>query len=200
VLEGIVTAFAGRASDVPTGWEPCDGRRLLAGAFPTAARILGEVWGRSDPEGFFVLPDFRGYFLRGVDEGGSVDPDHDTRKNWQSQTGAPWVGTFQTDEVRKHNHRAEFLVDPKVQWNTGAIQALGFAQMHPRGSNRTEDSGGNETRPVNAYVYWIIYVGPPQLEKGDPENSEVAAPDGAIKILNDGTRLDAGGHSIAPRR
>ncbi|MEP0985617.1 phage tail protein [Ekhidna sp.] len=166
---GSIVAFAGRPSDIPTGWKPCDGRKLWSGAFPKASQVLTGLWGPSDPDGFFTLPLLNGYFLRGVDTDGYMDPDYKERENWDSDKGFPWVGTLQSDDYKSHYHKYS-----KPNQPTGG--ASGGNLREKSGDFDTAPSGGNETRPVNAYVYWIIYVGPVEVITS-------SATGGAVEIL-----------------
>jgi microcystin-dependent protein len=70
---GTVVAFAG--GTIPVGWLLCDGRAVSQADYPELAAALGTSWGPADAGGSFTLPDFRGQFLRGVDDGLGVDPD-----------------------------------------------------------------------------------------------------------------------------
>src|SRR5882757_2288699 len=79
---GSVIAFAGglltNASDPPEpgktfvdnwGWLVCDGRRLAVHDYAFLYQAIGsryDIKGDTDPDKFFRLPDYRGYFLRMV--------------------------------------------------------------------------------------------------------------------------------------
>lgn len=62
---GCVVAWPVDASALPEGWHVCDGSVLPADHYPVLARLLGASFGAVGP-GKVRLPDFRGYFLRGV--------------------------------------------------------------------------------------------------------------------------------------
>lgn len=90
---GSVTAFAGAlgppdssspaaaASPAPYttnpleawGWMVCDGRSLPCVDYPELFSVLGYVYGGADDN--FNIPDYRGYFLRGIGTGTRNDPD-----------------------------------------------------------------------------------------------------------------------------
>jgi microcystin-dependent protein len=70
---GIIVAFGG--DKVPKGWELCDGRMLDKNdpQFARLFEVIGTIHGGdANPE--FQLPDYRGLFLRGVDQGAGRDP------------------------------------------------------------------------------------------------------------------------------
>lgn len=77
VPTGTVVAFAGGADRVPNGWLPCDGRSLARSAYPSLFASIGTAHGGTGAN--FNLPDLRGRFLRGVDNGIGRDPDRGAR-------------------------------------------------------------------------------------------------------------------------
>ena len=68
---GTVVAFAGASA--PTGWLLCNGATLLKADYPDLATVLGTTYGPGDST-HFVLPDLRGYFIRGLGAPGKPDP------------------------------------------------------------------------------------------------------------------------------
>lgn len=162
---GIVLAYA--AATAPSGYLLCDGsavsRNTYAGLFAT----IGTTHGQGDGSSTFNLPDYRGRFLRGVDGGMGRDPDAASRTpmNTGGNSGAN-VGSIQGHQYASHTHTQ----DPHshgIQIAQGSNS--GFPQYPttlPSSSTTTftsnsatatnQNSGGNETRPVNAYVAYII--------------------------------------------
>lgn len=65
VPAGTVVAFAGSA--VPPGWLLCDGAALSRTTYATLFGAIGSGHGSGNGTSTFNLPDYRGYFLRGVD-------------------------------------------------------------------------------------------------------------------------------------
>ncbi|HNQ87902.1 MAG TPA: tail fiber protein [Verrucomicrobiota bacterium] len=156
---GTILAFGGEATPAPPGWLLCDGQCLKSGDYPALFSAIGKAWGDGsddpDPATDFNLPDLRGYFLRGRDLGSGKDPDAAARTairpggNTQDR-----VGSVQTDEIIAHKHTR-----PNDIYDAGAGRAAfigsyyGFAWATPPNTGST---GGNETRPKNAYVNYII--------------------------------------------
>lgn len=68
---GAVVAFAGASA--PAGWLLCNGATLLKADYPDLATVLGTTYGLGDST-HFVLPDLRGYFVRGLGAPGKPDP------------------------------------------------------------------------------------------------------------------------------
>jgi microcystin-dependent protein len=161
------------------GWMLCDGRELSRKEYFELFDRIGELWGSGNNVGTFNIPDLRGYFLRGVDNKAGVDPDAASRTNKDKRqtgdqagtlqgmaTGAPHVA-FKADDAGTHTHG-----DPTWNSHPGAYEIAtanrgpGGVDYGPESAPTTEGgnhahtvSGGDkETRPVNAYVHWIIRV------------------------------------------
>ena len=148
---GSIMAYAG--STPPDGWLFCDGTAVSRTQYPELFAAIAAAHGSGDGSTTFNLPDYRGRFLRGVDGGVGRDPDRGSRTamNAGGNTGDS-VGSVQADEFREHTHTyGRFFGSYSVNepgntdnfWNGVYFDNTGIA-------------GGHETRPVNAYVNWII--------------------------------------------
>ncbi|HYG80221.1 MAG TPA: tail fiber protein [Pyrinomonadaceae bacterium] len=169
----------------PQGWLLCDGSAVRASDFealwrklrvPQGTGFRGAWGGDGNPN--FNLPDLVGRFLRGVDKdlagqpsNPARDPDRDDAKRPASRPGGNTgnnVGSMQGHEFLSHKH---VLTDPKHSHDFSASRVDGAGapgQRHPSGLEHAfgtdrsatgitmEPTGGSETRPVNAYVYWLI--------------------------------------------
>jgi microcystin-dependent protein len=104
VPTGAVLPFAGPASAVPQGWLLCDGLELDPDTHPQLYAVLGTAHGGNAPFSFRI-PDYRGFFLRGVDGGAGVDPDASTRLAMApgGNTGNA-VGSVQLHQFQTHSH------------------------------------------------------------------------------------------------
>lgn len=153
---GTVQAYAGATA--PQGWLVCDGTAISRIQYADLFEAIGTNWGYGDNSSTFNLPDLRGRFLRGVDGQAGNDPDKAgrTASNIGGNTGNN-VGSIQTDEFKSHNHAPGSGV-----WATGIgvtnVASGNNAQATYGGgsSSNTANSGGNESRPKNAYVIYII--------------------------------------------
>ena len=150
---GKIESTSGDPCEVQPGWFFCNGARLKRSDYPLLYNVIKEAFGAPTPD-TFNLPDLRGRFVRGVDHGAGNDPDARFRKvsNKGGNTGNK-VGSVQDDELKKHKH----------QWR--GYRACGSGNRvvrskDPIGSDDIQDAcfetGGNETRPKNVYVNWII--------------------------------------------
>lgn len=152
VPAGTVVAYAGE--NLPAGWLWCDGSEYDVVKFPALAAAIGHTHGSSDFVTRFKVPDYRGRFLRGVDHGTGRDPD--AAKRTAMATGGnkgDAVGTLEGDQLAAHLHDIPRSTTPQAEG------VMNFAVGNPdlvRGIVRTGQTGGAETRPVNASVNWII--------------------------------------------
>lgn len=153
---GIVVAFAG--TKVPKGWLLCDGSYLdrNKAEYKPLFDAIGTVHG-GDANPDFRLPDYRGLFLRGVDGKAGRDPDAGIRTAPSDLPNAGnsgnAVGSLQEDALESHLHQL-----PREVWSfsgKGSNQAPTNADGGA-GVTVTSPVGGNETRPKNAYVQYII--------------------------------------------
>lgn len=106
----------------PDGFLPCDGRELSKSLYPELYKLIKGTWGETLKT--FFLPDLRGQFIRGWDDGEGVDPD----------SGADHVrslGSEQQDALQGHSH----AVDSKVSKSStdGAHSHIFYLNEHGDG-------------------------------------------------------------------
>jgi microcystin-dependent protein len=145
---GSIIAYGGR--NTPNGWLLCDGSTVSRITYSRLFASIDSVWGNGNGTTTFHLPDLRGQFLRGVSGTSTNDPDANlrTNKNLNGNAGNK-VGSFQNDELKSHNHTVGVTI------NIGSTSAYS-GDGSSVGSFPTSSTGGSETRPKNAYVYFII--------------------------------------------
>lgn len=68
------TVISSASQTVPTGYLLCDGAALDRTVFADLFLAIGTFWGAGDGVNTFNIPDLRGEFLRGWDNGRGVDP------------------------------------------------------------------------------------------------------------------------------
>ena len=133
---GTVISFYGNTT--PAGYLYCNGASFNQATYPELYSLLGGN----------VLPDMRGYFMRGTSDSNAVDP-----------SGPRAVGSVQSDEVKSHTHT---YLDTYATENTGTnLGYLGHSDPDydnaPLTISRTTDAtGGAETRPKNVAVRFVI--------------------------------------------
>jgi microcystin-dependent protein len=148
-----ILAFAG--VNIPSGYLICDGSAISRTTYSNLYNVIGNSWGAGNNSTTFNLPDLRGQFVRGVAGSSAADPNVSTRtaKYSGGNTGNS-VGSYQVDEYKSHNHSLTGnetagvgIPNQYVAKGTNDANTFGLS---------TSSSGGSETRPKNAYVYFII--------------------------------------------
>ena len=159
---GMVSAFATPAA--PDGWLVCDGSAVSRTTYAALFATIGGYWGDGDGSTTFNLPDLRGEFARGWDNGRGIDPGRTFASNQTSQSPEhyhavgqfnatsnddcffitrDWTGSFNSRWVAGAGDRVE------VKTITGP-SALNVAT----GNNL--NTSGSETRPVNVAVQYCV--------------------------------------------
>ncbi|MBB5074402.1 microcystin-dependent protein [Bartonella callosciuri] len=59
---------------LPDGWLLCDGKAYSRRTYRALFEAIGTTWGQGDGVATFNVPDFRGMFLRGLDNERNLDP------------------------------------------------------------------------------------------------------------------------------
>jgi hypothetical protein len=141
---------------VPAGWLECDGSAVSRVTYSVLYTAIGDTWGEGNGSTTFNLPDLRGNFLRGFNDGAGVtayvgDPGAAGRVAIMpgGNTGDD-VGSYQIDDFASHTHSANSQSPPNIFGGGGS----GFGA----GGN-VSATGGLETRPKNAAVMFIISLG-----------------------------------------
>jgi microcystin-dependent protein len=198
VPPGSIMAFGGSSNAIPSGWLLCDGRPVRSSEFNRLFDAIGTAWGAgtddTDAATDFNLPDLRGRFLRGVDDGAERDPNANNRlRNRAGGNLGNRVGSVQNDALSSHRHRVALSGNTSIsglhshaihrsdgrviRWGDGggnsadridAADSVGTdphtlvaasAGAHSHAVNLqgfSDETGGGETRPKNAYVLYII--------------------------------------------
>lgn len=154
---GSIQAYGG--TSVPSGWLDCNGASLQRTEYPDLFSAIGTAWGTAS-SAEFNLPDLRGRFLRGRDQGVGVDPDAASRtaSNPGGNTGDE-VGTVQADAVGSHTHSFSIPLGDNNNDNANPPSASNGALVGITYSGTTGGTGSTETRPKNAGVRFIIKAG-----------------------------------------
>lgn len=165
---GTIIPYAGMQSSISglasLGWLLCDGRALQINSYQTLFNAIGTAFGGNGTSNF-NLPDLRGQFLRGVDMGAGVDPDTNSRTAQATggNTGDS-VGSRQPAGLQNHQHfwdyNFNYITESGNDINVQLVSATGNSGgWMGRQPTTNVDGGGNETRPDNVYVYYLIFAG-----------------------------------------
>lgn len=151
VPTGTVEALAYSGS-LPAGFLACNGAAVSRTTYAALFAVLGTTYGAGDGSTTFNLPDLRGYFLRGWDNGRGID------------TGRA-IGTTQADTTGSHTHTYSGTTGaennpPFSTGGTGSttFQTSGWSHTHSY-SGTTAANGAissGETRPKNIAVNYVI--------------------------------------------
>ncbi|HLM66622.1 MAG TPA: phage tail protein [Longimicrobium sp.] len=179
---GTIIPFCGDVTDTTVaewlqtqGWLPCDGRTLVKKDYADLVFAIGTDFGGGGRN--FLLPDLRGVFPRGTSNG--VQPARDPGATSRTASGAGGntgdavgsaqagatrlpVAGFTTNQQGDHTHQVPHApVNNNAYaiagshyglWNGGSVNA-NQAGAH---SHTVNGGGDKETRPLNAYVNYII--------------------------------------------
>lgn len=149
---GGVIAYGG--TNEPTGWLICDGRAVSRTNYPALFAAIRTAHGIGDGTNTFNLPDYRGRFLRGASGTTTNDPDR-TARTALANGGATGnnVGSYQGDDFRSHTHT--YRDSTTGDWRGLSVDGTGTTTEYWAWA-ASQATGGNETRPVNVYVNYII--------------------------------------------
>jgi microcystin-dependent protein len=140
-------------------WMICDGSSLLKTEYPELYRVIGELYGKEGSDKF-KLPDYRGYFLRGVDLTKSLDKDDRTPPPGPA-VNPQGVGSTQKDALQDHEHTLNMTPQFVTPEETPPVnfEVSTTAPLSQTGTIYQQD-GVNvskfETRAVNIAVNWLI--------------------------------------------
>ncbi|MDG4650124.1 phage tail protein [Roseibacterium sp. SDUM158017] len=136
----------------PTGWLECDGSALSRTTYADLFAAIGVVWGSGDGSTTFNVPDLRGEFLRGWDNGRGVDSarafgsfqaedTNNVRDFFTSATGTA-AGTTGTKTIPQDGSYSDYGISGRGSSN----EFWNFRMRHT----------GDETRPRNRAVMFCI--------------------------------------------
>lgn len=157
IPSGTVAAYAGEGA--PTGWLLCDGAEKSREEYAALFGAIGTAHGSGDDLGTFNLPDYRGRFLRGVDDDDvNRDPGrHERSAPRPGGNAGATVGSVQVDAFLAHSHGYTRMVgDNNVDGVDSTTTRSG--DHHLQHGLETDSAGGLETRPKNAYVNYTIKI------------------------------------------
>jgi microcystin-dependent protein len=165
-----IVSYAGVAKLDPAKWLPCDGRKVTRNDQPALVAAIGNSHGDAGPDEVH-LPDYRGYFLRGVDGASHRDPDAGERgppnpdgPDGRKGNKGDAVGSRQAWATGLA-HNALTTNFPRLPRDNAGEQVDGSLRRLARlnsGSTAIDLTGGSggdeETRPRNMSVEWYIRV------------------------------------------
>ncbi len=128
------TVISVAMSSAPTGYLKCNGAAVSRTTYADLFAAISTTYGVGDGSTTFNLPELRGEFVRGWDDGRGIDSGRA-------------IGTAQADELEAHTHT--------IPAGTGASQ-LESGAGGVGSSFNTGSTGGTETRPRNVALLMCI--------------------------------------------
>lgn len=146
LLLGMITTFP--QTTEPTGWLKCNGQAVSRITYASLFAKVGTTYGVGNGSTTFNVPDLRGEFIRGLDEGRAAD------------TGRV-LGSAQADMLEAHNHNVGAFTTSASNTGQGVFNFYAVTS-HSGGSSfngyTTSSNGGTETRPRNvAFPFFIKF-------------------------------------------
>lgn len=139
VPPGAVLFFA--ATTPPPGFLKANGATITRTAYAALFAAIGTQFGAGDGSTTFTLPDMRGEFPRGWDEGRGADPGRA-------------FGSFQADAFQGHKHLQSLGGTLSTVTNSAGAYVIGNQNNSETQDTRTDPAYGavrqaSETRPRN---------------------------------------------------
>lgn len=119
------------SENVPVGWFRCDGRLLNRVTYVDLFNQIGVAWGAGDGSTTFAIPDFRGYFARGVGAAGTPG-------------GLRTLGSTQDSANEMHAHTVTITGGDHTHTEQGA-GSHDHSVTVAKNSGATTSSGGGAT-------------------------------------------------------
>lgn len=122
-------------NNIPSGFLECNGASLSKTTYANLFAKIGTTYGSTDTT--FKLPDLRGEFIRGFDNGRGIDSGRT-------------IGSYQADALKAHTHEFARSANTFDEGTNSTFKSgTGIS---------TSSYGGTETRPRNvAMMYCIKY-------------------------------------------
>nr|DAO97915.1 MAG TPA: tail collar fiber protein [Caudoviricetes sp.] len=137
IPSGAVLYFAGKTA--PSGWLKANGAAVSRSTYAALFAAIGTTYGTGDGRSTFNLPDLRGEFVRGWDDGRGVD-------------NGRVFGSAQADEFKAHTHGGV----PQRAGDSDRGGSVSWFSID--GIGQTEAAGGSETRPRNIALLACIKI------------------------------------------
>ena len=177
--QGTGTGF--QSDGIPTGYLECNGQLLDRSTFAALFNVIGTKYGNTSGSNFRV-PDLRGEFIRGVDSSRGVDSGRSIGSSQGSQNAshnhsvslttstASLTGSITkisetyasggggaTGVFTKGSNQNASLTPSRVDSSPAGSFSMDASHNHSVSGN-TANQGGNESRPRNIAMMYIIKV------------------------------------------
>ena len=175
IIAGVPTGsvFCMAVASVPTGYLECNGIEKSRTTYAALFAVIGTAYGAGNGSSTFNVPDLRGEFIRGFDNGRGVDSGRSIASSQGSQnaqhnhSASASSSSSVTDPGHKHtmNFNLGNLISSGGAFgmkDSGTADRMNTATTGISVSTSTSVSignqGGNEARPRNIAMMYIIKV------------------------------------------
>lgn len=135
-------------STIPSGWLECNGQTASRTTYSVLFNTIGTTYGAGDGNTTFTLPDYRGYFLRGLDTRTTTARD----KCYAETSAARALGSTQADSNIAHSH----TFTRTTTGNGGQSGSSGAYQWPTATAGTTHGNPAGEGRPKNMALMVMI--------------------------------------------
>ena len=178
-VQGVPTGsvFCMAVATIPSGYKECNGEAVSRTTFAALFAVIGTQYGTGNGSSTFNLPDLRGEFVRGFDNGRGVDNGRSIASSQSSQFGQHNhnVSASSSSSVTDPGHQHSMSVGFFNSLSSGGALAFRDAGTSNRinnastgisvststsisQSNRGGTSNSSETRPRSIAMMYIIKV------------------------------------------
>lgn len=144
-LVGQVCFFA--MPTPPLGFLKCNGAAVSRSTYSALFNAIGTLYGAGNGSTTFNLPDARGEFIRGWDDGRGVDAGRG-------------IGSWQAGQMPSHTHRVSTQAGTNGGANLAQTDRGVWDYSNPRTTEATGGtSNGSENRPRSLALMVCIFAG-----------------------------------------
>ena len=173
IVAGVPTGsvFCMAVISIPSGYLECNGEAVSRSTYSALFAVIGTAYGSGNGSSTFNLPDLRGEFIRGVDRGRGVDSGRNIATSQGSQNSSHSHSASSTSSVTDpgHKHTMNFNLGNLISSggafgmkDSGTADRMNTATTGISVSTSTSvsigNNGGNESRPRNVAMMYIIKV------------------------------------------
>ena len=176
--------FCRAAASVPAGYLECNGAAVSRSTYSALFAVIGTTYGSGNGSSTFNLPDLRGEFVRGFDNGRGVDSGrsinnpqgsaNQSHNHSYGNNGITVSGANHAHNIRRISLQPSVL-NVGITLGSGQSYQVGYANNDSgNGSGPVQNSGnlsmsgsvgitinntgGNEARPRNVAMMYIIRI------------------------------------------
>jgi|TARA_A100001515_G_scaffold110324_1_gene91268 microcystin-dependent protein len=183
IVQGVPSGsvFCMAVATVPSGYLECNGAAVSRTTYSVLFAVIGTAYGTGNGSSTFNLPDLRGEFVRGFDNGKGTDSGRSIATSQGSQNAQHNHSASATSTAGAHSHSLNYQRKHVEDTGTAAITDIrreggdgdggsqtftndttsGFmnnATVSVSTSVSIGNQGGNESRPRNVAMMYVIKI------------------------------------------